>query len=237
MSKVTGPLFHPDSTISVGYLRSIARLEIASSPLIQAAAGGSARAAQVLHIGFWPFVSEFELAIDRHSLPREPLRDKFGASTNETFLWLAASVRRMKEEEGSHAAHWRKDAEELGITDLTAPMAPAVRELIDDAYSTDLPRFFSVLAGTEFIAEELSSFLIASPPFTSLFDRKRWMWGEVHLAPHDVGPSHLEIDLDLALAYSEGGSEAIPHIEAMVEETISLFGRAAEQINRLGNGA
>jgi hypothetical protein len=140
----------------------------------------------------------------------------------------------MKQEEGSHAAHWRKDSEELGITDLAAPMAPAVRELIDDAYSTDLPRFFSVLAGTEFIAEELSALLISSPLFTGLFDRKRWMWGEVHLAPHDDGPSHLEIDLDLALAYSDGAPDAAMSIEGMVEETISLFGRAAEQISSLG---
>jgi hypothetical protein len=88
--------------------------------------------------------------------------------------------------------------------------------------------FFATLAGTEFIAEELSSFLAGSFRFTDLFTRKRWIWGEVHLAPHDHGPSHLEIDLDLARAYAASIDPI--EIEEMILDTVALFGRAAEQV-------
>lgn len=229
-------LFHPVSGIDIGHLRALARQEVESSTLIQAAHQGSVSAAKALHIGFWPFVSEFELAIDRHSMPRAPLRLKYGLSANKSFVWLASQVRHMKDEEGSHAAHWRKDAECLGVYDLNAPLQPAVSELIADAYSPDLPRFFSVLAGTEFIAEELSAFLISSSAYTDLFSRKRWVWGEVHLAPHDHGPSHLEIDLDLARAYGADTLEAVANVEKMVRDTITLFGRAAAEVGSLVMG-
>ncbi|HWY60495.1 MAG TPA: hypothetical protein VNW15_01205 [Rhizomicrobium sp.] len=226
-------LFHQDGRVDTAYLRSLARQEVERSSLIRVAAEGSAAAARALHVGFWPFVSEFEIAIDRHSLPRTPLRKKYGQRANKTFVWLASAIRQMKEEEGSHAAHWRKDAECLGVHDLSAPTLAGVRELIADAYSPDLPRFFSVLAGTEFIAEELSSFLVSSAAYTGLFSRKRWMWGEVHLAPHDHGPSHLEIDIDLARAYGPDTMEALENVGTMVQETITLFGLAAAEVESL----
>jgi hypothetical protein len=144
------------------------------------------------------------------------------------FVRMARSVREMKSEEGSHAAHWRKDAECLGIRELGNDCVPAVQALIDSAYTKNLPRFFATLAGTEFIAEELARFLVDSEDFTNLFTRRRWVWGEVHLAPHD-GPSHLEIDLDLARAYDNGTSPAA--IERMVLETMSLFRKAADEVD------
>lgn len=90
-------------------------------------------------------------------------------------------------------------------SELGAPLADGVRDLIVEAYLPDHVRFFAVLAGTEFIEEELGALLVKAPKFVDLFDRKRWAWGEVHLFPHDEGPSHLEIDLDLARAYASKG--------------------------------
>jgi hypothetical protein len=48
------------------------------------------------------------------------------------------------------------------------------------------------------------------------------------MAPHEQGPSHLEIDLDLARAYDTSTSP--DKIEEMVLSTISLFARAADEV-------
>jgi hypothetical protein len=103
-----------------------------------------------------------------------------------------------------------------------------VQALIDQSYTKDIPSFFATLAGTEYIAEELSRFLISSAAYTNLFSRNRWIWGEVHVASQGEGPSHLEIDLDLARAYSD--TENAEAIERMVCQTISLFGQAADEV-------
>lgn len=231
-------LFYPESGFfDVDKLRGLAQAEIAGSPLIRRAASGDRVAAKALHVGFWPFVREFELAIDRRSLPREPLRQKFEHVTGENkrqvksiFTGLAREVQQMRQEEGSHAEHWRKDAHECGIPELEAPLIPGVKQLIDSAYVPDLPTFFAVLAGTEFIAEELSAYLVRSSAFTDLFARRRWVWGEVHLIPHDDGPSHLAIDLDLARAYTVSDDAARESIEAAVKATIAQFGFAARDV-------
>ena len=73
----------------------------------------------------------------------------------------------------------------------------------------------------------MSSFLTAQPAYLALFSRKRWVWGDIHLIPHVDGPSHLEIDPDLALAYSPDDVQAKSAIEGMVKETIKLFEQAA----------
>ena len=112
------------------------------------------------------------------------------------------------------------------------PVAAGVQALVDMAYSKELPRFFAVLAGTEFIAEELSAFLVGKRPFLDLFSRRRWVWGEVHVAPHEDGPSHLEIDLDLARAYSPDDSSAKASVQSMVVETMELFAQAASEVEK-----
>jgi hypothetical protein len=195
-------LFYADSSQLLGSadLRTAARDEVESSSLIRRAHQGDMDAARALHVGFWPFVREFELAIDHQQLKRHPLQRKFGIQkTSEAFHALAEAVREMKKEEGSHAAHWRKDALCLGLKSLDGPDVSGVGELVATAYTKDLPRFFSVLAGTEFIAEELGTYLGRSSAYKALFSRKRWVWGEVHTIPHDDGPSHLEIDLESLL--------------------------------------
>jgi len=224
-------LFHLDNQDYFDFvdLRSRASRLVRGLSLIRHAASGDREAATALKIGFWPFVREFELAIDQQLLPRQPLVRKFGDSdVRGIFTGIARAVRDMKEEEGSHAAHWQKDAECLGIDDLGDLRVPGVQALIDCAYVKDLPRFFSMLAGTEFIAEELARYLVDSPDFTALFSRRRWIWGEVHLAAHEDGPSHLEIDLDLARAYSTSGGAS--EIEDMVIDTIELFGKASDGV-------
>jgi hypothetical protein len=224
-------LFHMDNAdfFDLHSLRAEAARIVAASPLIRRARHGDREAAVALQIGFWPFVSEFELAIDQQALPRQPLVEKFGAqSVRRVFTGIARAVRDMKQEEGSHAAHWRKDAQCLGVHDLDAHCVAGVQALVDRSYTRDLPSFFATLAGTEYIAEELSRFLVGSTRFTSLFSRKRWIWGEVHLAPHEDGPSHLDIDLDLARAYSNAPRPAA--VEQMVLETIALFGHAADEV-------
>lgn len=224
-------LFHEDNQYSfaIDSLRQQTAQVVRRSSLIRRAHAGEYEAAVALKIGFWPFVSEFEHAIDQQSLPRLPLVNRFGEQrVRRVFVRIARSVRDMKQEEGSHAAHWRKDAQCLGINDLSGPCAPSLKALIERSYTKYLPAFFATLAGTEFIAEELSSFLAGSQRYTNLFSRRRWIWGEVHLAPHDHGPSHLEIDLDLARAYA--ASSDTTEIEEMVLGTVALFGRAADQV-------
>lgn len=228
---MTGSSFHADNAVyfDLTSLRQAATGFVQGARLLRKARAGDKAAATALKIGFWPFVEGFELAIDQQVLPREPLARKFGEPVmRRVFVRMARSVREMKSEEGSHAAHWRKDAECLGIRELGNDCVPAVQALIDSAYTKNLPRFFATLAGTEFIAEELARFLVDSEDFTNLFTRRRWVWGEVHLAPHD-GPSHLEIDLDLARAYDNGTSPAA--IERMVLETMSLFRKAADEVD------
>lgn len=224
-------LFHEDNQyrFDLNDLREQTAQVVRKSSLIRRAHRGELDAAVALKIGFWPFVSEFEHAIDQQSLPRQPLANKFGEQrVRRVFLGIARAVRDMKQEEGSHAAHWRKDAQCLGVNNLDGPCVRSLRALIKRSYTKDLTAFFATLAGTEFIAEELSRFLAGSHRFTSLFTRKRWIWGEVHLAPHDHGPSHLDIDLDLARAYAAGSDPT--EIEEMVLDTVALFGRAADQV-------
>jgi hypothetical protein len=98
------------------------------------------------------------------------------------------------------------------------------------SYTKDLTLFFSVLAGTEFVAEELASFLLSSPDFIRQSSRHRWVWGEVHTSHDHDGPSHLEIDLDLARAYQPSPSPET--IRGMVLDTIVLFAEAANEIGR-----
>jgi hypothetical protein len=224
-------LFHADNDqfFDCAYLRQRAAEMAKGTPLIRDAGSGDKTAATALKIGFWPFVREFERAIGQRALPREPLMQKFGGPrVRNVFAGIARSVREMKEQEGSHAAIWRDDAEGLGLRALDEQATARVRDLIESAYTCDLSRFFAVLAATEFVAEELSRFLVGAPDFIELFARKRWAWGEVHLAPHEAGPSHLEIDLDLARAYSPTTDAA--EIERMVIETCELFEAAAREV-------
>lgn len=226
-------LFYDDDYEFLGIerLRAAARNGVESSSLMRRAARGEKDAAVALHVGFWPFVREFEVAIDKRRYPPAPLRRKFRRErVHRVFADLAAAVKTMEMKEGSHAAHWRKDAECIGLATLDGPIVPGIRTLIDASYSKDLPCFFSMLAGTEFVAKEISAFLTKRPVYTNLFSRKRWAWGDVHLIPHDDGPSRLEIDLDLARAYSADDATARSRIPAMIAETIGLFDKAAREV-------
>jgi hypothetical protein len=216
----------------VEVLRTEARRRLSALPLIQRASQGDVDAAQALHFGFWPFVREFEKIIDSQLIPRAPLWERFGRSADirQCIMAVAGTVRQMKAEEGSHAKHWARDARELGITLDTATQAlPTVQALIQAALRREMPDYFAVLAGTEIVAEELAALLVGSPDFTRLFGRGRWVWGEVHLLAHQ-GASHLDIDLDLARAYCRHDVEAQERLPTQIIQTISLFERAACEI-------
>lgn len=213
-------------------LRTEARHRLGALPLIQRASQGDVDAAQALHVGFWPFVREFEQIIDRQIIPRAPLWERFGRSTNirQCIVAVADTVRQMKDEEGSHAKHWARDARELGIhLGAATEVLPTVQALIQSALSREMPDYFAVLAGTEIVAEELAALLVSAPDFTRLFGRGRWVWGEVHMLAHE-GASHLEIDLDLARAYCRHDVEAQERLPTQIIQTISLFERAACEI-------
>jgi hypothetical protein len=223
-------LFHEDGATYFDHsrVRRFARERMTSLQLIQDAKAGIIDAARALKTGFWPFVREFETVIDRREVPREPLVRKFGReNVRAIFGTIVRALREMKVDEGSHAAHWQADAQCLGIC-LDDRISPRVQALIDRAYTEDLPQFFAMLAATEYVAEELSAFLVPSKPFTDLFERKRWVWGEVHLQQHD-GPSHLDFDLDLARAYSAASSP--DEIERMVLDAITSFETAAIEVD------
>ncbi|GBR04687.1 hypothetical protein [Acetobacter oeni] len=210
---------------------------IFSSPLIRACARGDQQAIRGLLTGFWPFVQAFERAIDQRvgHLPLRPLVERFGQSRVKEFFGEAReAVREMKDEEGSHALLWISGAEELGINLSSGdyPIIGSVEELIKASTSTDPVEFFSWLAGVEYLAEELSAYLCHAPAFTNAFPSRRWIWGEAHNAHEHDGPSHLEIDEDLARAYHPSHDPAVvaATLAANIGRCIQLFDIAASEI-------
>ncbi len=235
---MTTLLFHHEGLLDEGVLRAAAVRQVEGSRLISAAATGDRKAISALHRGFWPFVKGFEEVIDKRGREliqqRKSLAEKFGHEvTRDTLSSLARALRHMKAEEGSHAATWAADAQSLKIKDLSGPIAEGVQELLDSASNSQLWRHYSVLAGTEYTAEGLSARLSRrSPAFVSVFPIKKWLWGEVHLSPHDHGPSHRQIDEDLARALCGFGNdeERKSKLEGAILETITLFGKAADDV-------
>jgi len=234
----TALFYWPNTVVDADALRAVAREEVRNNQLIRAAAEGNLDAARVLHIGFWPFVVAFEGIIDTRPIQRQPLQKRFGDEVTMAILRFARKeVEVMKEEEGSHAIAWRGDSFRLGITQAEldkAPYVPEVVRLIEMPQERNLDWFFCVLAGTEFIAEELSRYLVDSLPFTQLIRGGHWRWGEIHLADHHEGPSHLELDLDLARAYTveEEDKAAAQQLSDYTLQTIKQFGRAADDVHQ-----
>ena len=217
---------------------------------------GERKAAESLHCGFWGFVRQFEVAIaervNSNSLPREPLYAKFGR--REARKALAGTARDVKElqkseiegvfnkaerallemqhEEATHAAHWAADAKNLGISRVEldrAPLMPGIKALNDAARAEDIVEFFAKsLAATEFAAEELGDVLARNDRFTKLFGRRRAIWMEVHTIPHDEGPSHADIVLDFARAYSS--SDSPERIHKLILEGMHHIGVAAREV-------
>jgi hypothetical protein len=145
----------------------------------------------------------------------------------------------MQREEWTHWHHWTHDAMALGLTRSElekTPVVPGVQRLIDAARADDLVEFFAAsLAATEFMAEELGNQLAYSPGYSSLFTQGRRpeqkgkpYWMIVHMVPHVDGPSHADIVLDFARAYS--ADETPDRIHALVEKGLDAFGEAAEQV-------
>lgn len=258
-------LFHDDNHayFDMERLESVARSVIAGSSLINRARDGDRAAAIALSRGFWPFTRDFEKAIDRRAnsayLPREPLYAKFGRSKTRGALFdSATSIRtllegeiagvfeearsgliEMQKDEYRHSKHWEADARNLGISYemlQAEPALPLVQKLIDATGNGDIVHFFAgALASTEFVAEELGAVLAHAPAYTSLFERRRAIWMEVHTVPHDGEPSHEDIVMDFARAYDLSGSPQ--RIEALVIQGIELFGAAADEVEAHYDGS
>lgn len=231
-------LLFSEEIVDRAALRIHAREEIYGSSLIRDCACGDLNSIKALLLGFWPFVQAFEQAIDERvgRLPTRPLVQRFGQDRVRVFFNEARkAVREMKEEEGSHAILWRRAAEELGVDLNEQHTIPGITTLLESACSDDEVEFFCWLAGTEYIAEELSAYLCNSPAFNKSFPSGKWVWGLAHLMHDHEGPSHLEIDEDLARAYhpstdpSVVGTALFTHIRRCER----LFGNAAADVGQI----
>jgi hypothetical protein len=204
-------LLYGSTIIDRQALRTFMREQVCDAKLIRACAAGHRGAVNALLSGFWPFVDAFEKAIDRQvaGLPIKPLVARFGRERTHSFFdSTRKAVREMREEEGSHALLWQEGVQALGV-DLTAyDRVAGVEQLVASSTTSDPVAFFCWLAGTEYIAEEMAAYLCAAPRFLELFPDRRWSWGDAHTETHD-GPSHLEIDEDLARAYHPSDDDAV----------------------------
>ncbi len=150
----------------------------------------------------------------------------------------------MQRDEWTHWHHWVHDAMALGVTRSELEQAyvvPGVQRLIDAAHVDDLVEFFAgSLAATEFMAEELGERLAFNPTYGILFQegrpdgqRGKAYWMIVHTVPHVDGPSHADIVLDFARAYS--ADEGPDRIHSLVERGLELFGTAADEVEAYFN--
>ena len=192
-------------------LRQYAISQVVELPLIQRCGAGDPIAIKALLCGFWPFVLDFQSIVRNDTFfPMNPIISRFGrAAVVQAIRHIKQSLHHMAEEEGMHAEIWRKGAQEAGFTDydLQFYRLPAVEALINftsnNTPSSPEPHlFFCHLAATEYVAEEISRFLVQQQAFVSRFRQSgRWQWGDIHLLDHAHGPSHREIDEDLAQAF------------------------------------
>ncbi len=230
-------LLFSEALVNRSEMRVFTREKIYSSALARGAAHGDKETIRAMMIGWWPFIQAFERAIDVRvgHLPIKPLVQRFGQTRIKAFFSEAReAVREMKEEEGSHAILWADGAKEFGL-DLFGThydTLPSVQKLIANADSEDPVIFFSWLAAVEYIAEELAAYLCHAPKFTSLFAKKKWTWGLAHDEHEHDGPSHLEIDEDLARAYYPSNDPDITRaaLTANMHECIEMFEKASFEI-------
>lgn len=231
-------LLHPPLA-QARVLRHLAVREIVCSPLIQQAGAGDPVAVKALMCGFWPFVRDFQVIVRVDTFfPVEPLIARYGrTATVQALRFMRQSLRQMAAEEGHHAEVWRQGAHEIGFGDGDlehAPKIDAIERLTsfprENSPTSDFPHlFFCHLAATEYVAEEISRFLVSQAAFLQLFPQsKRWCWGDIHLLDHHHGPSHLEIDEDLAQAFCRDPdrSDVVAHA---ISQSLFLFATAAHE--------
>jgi hypothetical protein len=228
-------LFYKNPLISERELRAHARMQVDTSPLITACRDGDIVAIKALMIGFWPFVDGFEKAIDRHPYPIRPLVGLFGKDrVRSYFAEVGIGLKSMVEEEQEHAGWWYRDTKEgLGISLKNEESLSFIAELLAGAEFPDMLEFLCHLAGTEYIAEELSDALCTSEKFTTFFPNNQWRWGNVHLIKH-TGPSHLQIDEDLARAYASASgfedNSIRERMMSLISESEELFFKASVEV-------
>ena len=216
-------------------LRRYAVKEVVGLPIIQRCGKGESKALEALLCGFWRFVLEFQNVVRNETrFPMDPLYSRYGRQKVVLMMRATKSVlNSMSEEEGMHADVWRKGAVEVGFqeNDMTRYEVPAVKYLIDvtrifGTSEEHMYLFFCHLAATEYVAEEISRYLVAQNQFLACFPiSRRWQWGDIHLMEHSDGPSHREIDEDLAIALCPLASsyDAVAH---GIRSSIDLFRNA-----------
>lgn len=197
-------------------LREKVRTGIEAWPVAQRCAAGELPYIRALHRYFWPYVEPFPAMIEQgvKTLPR-----------SARLQFYRGAIAAMHEEERDHTRLWQADAREIGANLIDVPMMWWIRELlatVKNSFGTW--QFPAHLAATELIAEEVSALLARrSPLFLAALPSQVWSWGEAHLLPHS-GPSHLDIDLELARSLST------EPIEDTVLRTCKKFGLAAHEI-------
>jgi hypothetical protein len=204
-------LLYGGAVIDRQALRALTREQGCNTSLIQACAAGERAAVHALLSAFWPFVDAFEKAIDRQAvgLPIKPLVERFGRErTHSYFNSARKALREMRDDEGSHSLLWQEGIQALEVDLNVYANVPSVEQLVASCAPSDPVAFFCWLAGTEYIAEEMSACLCQAPRFLELFPGGRWSWGDAHMAAHN-GPSHLEIDEDLARAYHHSDDDEV----------------------------
>lgn len=220
-----------DSLFRVSELRALVRRKIDRNSLVQMARNGRKDAVKAMLSGFWPFVREFESIIDRFPFPAQILSSRFGRVTAQHKLnLLKGRVAEIRKEEGSHAAHWKRDAEGVGVTEFDQPAITEV-ERLSHVFSTEDPgRFFLFLAAAEMVAVELGDALTSSTRFNKLFPMGQWTWGEMHVDSDEHTTFHLEVDLDLARAFIMDDSVAEVMAKEITEQVLESFAIAADAI-------
>ncbi len=199
-----------ESAPNIFMLRARAAALVCCSPMVERAAYGDP---VPLITAFWPFVNEFPLVISRQLRAARLLPilgPRIGWLTAAKKLWaMRLAVRSMALEEGDHGKLWAESAVRFGVT-FPASCAPSVALLLTVLREDrQLWRFLARLAATEFVAEELARRL---PVLGG--------WSAAHLMSHD-GPSHLDMDLDLALACH-------PDADGVTNVILSYMGLFAE---------
>ena len=200
--------------------------QVRSSSIMMRCAEGDRAEIKKLFEGLWPFVNGFWGFIEKQ-VP-SPLRlSKFYRYNPIRTSAIVKQLRSMSKEEGDHAELWRSGYADLfdqGIPPVSRPsLVEPLMELGERPAS--MAEFFSFLAGTEFVAEEVSKYFLESKPFSKLFSACTWKWGDAHLEWHY--PSHLHIDIDLALIAS-GGDHFL--VEQAIRKTVDAFYQSNQNI-------
>lgn len=226
---MTTPLFFPDGLpggVDVAGLFRSAWPILTQEQLLKKCARGEHEDVCALLSGYWPLISEIEVAIIPHIKQLGDVRHHFAHAIVKGVI---ESLQLMSQDEAGHAGLWDRSMDLMEIRRrLTIDEALSkIRKLIGQLRGLRGEEFFAQLAGVELTAIIISMFLWRSPEFNAHFGKDGWPWALPHLLDipdadmHDDAkltevllwerghPSHLHLDLQLAAAcYLAKGRDA-----------------------------